>query len=435
MKPHITGLFIASLCLAAPALPASAQEAQPSQETILVGSDNVLRCRLEKGLRITKAGEPITARLVEPVYIGTVLAIPAGVLVRGHVSSVSTASGKRTTRLLNGDFTPPRVANVTFDQLVLSDGTSLPIHTDSTVGVSDVQAATYLPRSQRPGIGQELKDAAKPLRGPNKLQRLKEAAITSLPYHPEYVDQGTIFDATLLDPITPPMPAQPLLDPRRVAGDNYLHLRLLMPLTSEMTARGTSIMAVVSQPYYNSVGVLIFPAGTTLAGTVGKATPARRLKKNGVLLFSFRSAQTPDGATSDVSATVAGVQAAAGQRLTVGEEGDIKTTNSLFTRLRALVSLVGPSRSVTDSTVNKTAWSRAAEGRNGFGLIGAGAAQASAATATGFGYFGGAMKMYNAFLAKGSNVGLPVNTPILLRVDEKPSAVKSGQSQAAAGVD
>ena len=51
-------------------------------------------------------------------------------------------------------------------------------------------------------------------------------------------------------------------------------------------------------------------------------------------------------------------------------------------------------------------------------MVGAGAAQASAATAIGFGYFGGAIKMYDAFLAKGSNVELPANTPILLRVNE-----------------
>jgi hypothetical protein len=30
------------------------------------------------------------------------------------------------------------------------------------------------------------------------------------------------------------------------------------------------------------------------------------------------------------------------------------------------------------------------------------------------------MKIYNAFLAKGSNVELPANTPILLRVSEGP---------------
>jgi hypothetical protein len=124
----------------------------------------------------------------------------------------------------------------------------------------------------------------------------------------------------------------------------------------------------------------------------------------------------PDGTISDVRATVAGVQAA-GERLVVGQEGDVKATTSLFSRLRALFSLVGPSRAVTDSTLNKTAWSRAGEGRNGFGLLGAGAAQASAATATGFGYWGSAIKIYDAFLAKGSNVDLPVNTPIFLRIN------------------
>jgi hypothetical protein len=156
------------------------------------------------------------------------------------------------------------------------------------------------------------------------------------------------------------------------------------------------------------------------------------MKKNGTLLFSFHSALTPSGTASYLSATVAGVQAAGGQDLAVGEEGYIKATTSLFTQLRAPLSLIGPSRSVTDSTINKTAWSRAGEGRKGFGLLGAGAAQASAATATGFGYFGAAMNIYNAFLAKGSNVEFPVNTPIFLQVDEKPQSSSLNQSQAGA---
>jgi hypothetical protein len=52
-------------------------------------------------------------------------------------------------------------------------------------------------------------------------------------------------------------------------------------------------------------------------------------------------------------------------------------------------------------------------------LLGAGAAQASATTAIGFGYFGAAMNVYEAFFARGSNVELPVNTPVFLRIDEK----------------
>jgi hypothetical protein len=149
MKSHITGMLISfsvlTLCISL----AAAQEVQPSHNTTVVGPGNDLRCRLDKGLRITKAGEPIIARLVEPVYIGTTLAIPEGSTIQGHALS------KRTGRLLSGDFTPLRTASVTFDHLILSDGTSLPIHTDATVGISGVQTAQYLPKSQRPGIRQK----------------------------------------------------------------------------------------------------------------------------------------------------------------------------------------------------------------------------------------------------------------------------------------
>src|SRR5580704_4718317 len=419
IKPDITGILFPFLFSTASTSPAVAQEAQPSHNTIVVGSGNDLRCRLDKGLRITKAGEPITARLVEPVYIGTSLAIPKGSTIQGHVSSVSTAPlNKRTGRLLSGDFTPPQTANVTFDHLLLSDGTSLPIHTDTTVGVSDVKTAKYLPKSERPGVRQKLKDAAEPLREPNKLQRLGVAAISSLPYHPEYLDQGTIFDAALLDPITTPLPVQSGADADSPSSENYLRLRLLTPLKSQMITGGASIEAVVSKPYYNSAHLLLYPAGSKLEGTVSKAKSANWMKKNGALLFSFHSALTPDGMASSLNATVTEVEAAGYQGLAVGEEGDVKATTSLFTQLRAPVSLIGPSRALTDSTINKTAWSRAGEGHKGFGLIGASAAQASAATATGFGYFGAAIRIYDAFLAKGSNVELPVNTPILLRVNE-----------------
>jgi hypothetical protein len=42
------------------------------------------------------------------------------------------------------------------------------------------------------------------------------------------------------------------------------------------------------------------------------------------------------------------------------------------------------------------------------------------------------MNIYNAFLAKGSNVELPVNTPIFLRVDEKPMSSSLSQPQSGA---
>jgi len=383
----------------------------------MVGAGNDLRCRLEKGLRITKSGEPITAKLVEPVYAGTTIAIPEGSTIKGHVSSISNAPG-RAGHILRGDFTPPRTAHVTFDNVILPDGTAVPIHTDATIGVSDVKMAQYLPKSQRPGVRQKMKDAAKPLREPNKLQRLRQAAITSLPYHPEYLDQGTIFDANLLDAIETPSPLDQA-ETHSLLDDGYLHVRLLTALNSEMSADGSAIEAVVPRPYYNQDHVLLYPAGTKLAGTVTRTVAAGWMKKNGQLLFSFHSAQTPDGAKTEMIATVAGIEAPGAQRLAVGQEGHVKATTSTLSRLRAPVSLIGPSRAVADTTVDKTAWARAGQGSKGFGLLGAGAAQASATTAIGFGYFGGAINVYDAFLARGSNVELPVNTPVFLRIDEE----------------
>jgi hypothetical protein len=402
-----------------------AAQPTPSPDTIVVESGNDLRCRLEKGLRITKVGEPVTAKLVEPVYIGTVLAIPEGSRVEGHVSAIAP-SGSRVERLLGGDFTPPRTAAVTFEQIVLSDGTVLPIHTNVITGTGDVQTAQYLPKSERPGFSKKVKEGFQPIAAPHKLQRLGEAAVKSLPYHPEYLDQGTIFDATLLDPVTTRVPEQPEPD-TNLTSDNYIHLRLLTPLTSETVANGTPIQAVISRPYYSPDHVLIYPAGTTVEGTVRKAVAAKKMKKNGTLFFAFHSATILDGMPVRLNATVESVQAPGGRGLAVGEEGDIAAKTSRFAQLRAPLALIGPSRAVADSTVDKTAWSRATEGNKGFGLLGAGAAQATASTAIGFGYFGAATRIYSAFLAKGSNVQLPAGTPIFLRLDEEPSVISQSK--------
>jgi hypothetical protein len=63
MRSYINSIVISFSVLAASASLAAAQDAQSSQNTIVVGAGNDLRCRLEKGLRITKSGEPITAKL------------------------------------------------------------------------------------------------------------------------------------------------------------------------------------------------------------------------------------------------------------------------------------------------------------------------------------------------------------------------------------
>jgi Bacterial conjugation TrbI-like protein len=403
-------------------VPVRAQETRSEGKTLVVEPGNDLRAALEKGMRLRAPGQPITARLLEPVYAGQDLAIPAGSTIKGHVSAISTAPmRKRARRFLNGDFTPPKTAHVTFDQLVLSDGTMVPIHSDSVVGRGRVANSRYLPKAERPGVRQKVKGAMAPLREPNKLQRLGEAVVTSLPYHPEYIDQGTVFDAALLAPVTVLASVQP--NTAFPQASDYLRLHLLTPVNSKTSTAGAQVEAVVSQPYYQADHQLLYPAGARVTGTVQKASSAGWMKRNGSIVFAFRSVQMPDGTTRDIDSTVGGIQAERSEGLDVGKEGEIKATTSTLARLLAPVSLVGPSRGVADMTTQKTAWSRSGEGRKGFGLLGAGAAQASAGTAIGFGYFGAAKRLCDAFITKGSNVELPVNTPIFLRLDSSDPSV------------
>ena len=230
---------------------------------------------------------------------------------------------KRARRLLDGDFTPPKTAHVTFDQLVLPDGTMVPIHSNSAVGIGRVANSRYLPKVQRPGIRQKLKGSMARLREPNKLQRLGEAVVSSLPYHPEYIDQGTVFDTALLEPVTVLTEVQPTTASPQIASD-YLHLHLLTPVNSSTSTAGMQIEAVVSQPYYQADHQLLYPPGTRITGTVQKASSAGWMQRNGSIVFAFRSVQMADGTTRDIHSTVGGIQAERSERLDVGKEGEIK---------------------------------------------------------------------------------------------------------------
>jgi hypothetical protein len=417
MKCDVSWILLSYAVLGVTAIPGHAQD-RPEGKTVVIESGQDFRAALEKGVRLKKIGQPITAKLLEPVYAGENLAIPAGSMVKGHVSAISTAPmRKRAGRMLGGDFTPPKTAHVSFDQLVLSDGTTVSIHTDSAIALGRVANSRYLPAAERPGAFKKLKGAATtPFREPNKLQRLGEAAVTSLPYHPNYIDQGTVFDAALLEPVSVSLSVEPDRALVQVASD-FLHLHLLTPIHSNTSAAGAPIEAVVSEPYYQGDHQLLYPAGTRITGTVQKASSTGWMKKNGSVIFAFRSIAMPDGTIKEIHSTVGGIQAESSEGLEVGKEGEIKATTSNLARILAPVSLIGPSRAVADSSQVKTAWSRSGEGRNGFGLLGAGAAQASAGTAIGFGYFGAAKKLYSAFIAKGSSVELPAYTPIALRLD------------------
>src|ERR1700732_4824847 len=139
MKRNMSWMLLSYAVFGLTGVPAHAQE-RPDGEVVVIEPGNDFRAALEKGVRLKKIGQPITAKLLEPVYAGENLAIPAGATIKGHVSAISTVPmRKRAGRMLGGDFTPPKTAHVTFEQLVLSDGTTVPVHTESAVGLGRVE--------------------------------------------------------------------------------------------------------------------------------------------------------------------------------------------------------------------------------------------------------------------------------------------------------
>src|SRR5712672_1713268 len=123
MKRSVVLLLLSYSVLGFTAISMRAQETTPERKSLVIEPGNDFRAALDKGVRLKAVGQPISAKLLEPVYAGEDLALPAGSIINGHASSITTAPmRKRAGRLLAGDFTPPKTAHVTFDQLMLSDG-------------------------------------------------------------------------------------------------------------------------------------------------------------------------------------------------------------------------------------------------------------------------------------------------------------------------
>ena len=411
-------LFAMAVCVAGAAETATAQT-----PTITVPTGSDLRVVIDKGGRIKKVGQPVEATLVAPLYVGETLAIPEGAKIKGHIASIAkSGKGVRISRLLNGDFTPPRYAEVALDTMVLQDGTSQSLQTESSSGIAGVRLVRYLPKDQRPGFLAQFHEALEPLRAPHKLQRLGEAAWNTLPYHPNFIDQGTVFDAMLDQSVTLPAPRESVQDvvQREVLDPTgRLYLRLTSSVTSAIAKGGNRITATVTRPYYSSLQhTLLYPTGSEITGTVTAAKAARWLHRNGDLRFRFDTIKLPGHAPQALDATLDGLEAPDAQDLSVDSEGRVRSNTSRIEQGIALASVISPSTGVADRSLEKTAFERGGEGQSGFGFLGSGAAQASVNTAIGFGYYGAAKAIFGAFIAKGSDVALRANTPLVLRLDQ-----------------
>ena len=163
--------------------PASAQTPDSSFQRI-VGAGRPLRVALDHRIRV-KTGQPVTATLIDPVYVFDRIVLPAGTKAIGHIEAVEATSRKSRARLmLGGNFTPPHKALLQFDRLVLNDGSTISVLTAASAGTENVrrQMASSskdagLAARVREKIASEAKQTVSAVRGPGKRDRLTDMLI------------------------------------------------------------------------------------------------------------------------------------------------------------------------------------------------------------------------------------------------------------------
>jgi hypothetical protein len=442
--------------------------APPQSVALTVPKGTPLQVALDQELRVKRVGQPVHARIVEPVYAFDRLVVPVGSEVTGQITKIGAISrGKRTIAALDADFTPERKVEVSFNDLVLPDQRPFQLQTSVTPGSGQVirfvstaeskekkgvkDTVSEKTRQAKEQAKQEWDNAMKQLKTPGRMHRLKRFVQAQLPVHAQYIPVGTVYFAELNAPLdfgtelmTPEM-ASSIGGP--LPSGSLVHARLITPLTSATSQKGEAVEAVISQPLLDDDQHLILPQGSRLTGTVSQVQPARRMKKNGQLRIVFQKLIQPDGIQEKVEATLEGVQSGKDANVKLDSEGGAEATTPktryLATALSLALAAASTSGGETDvdngvAHVKANGGAQVAGGVNGFKVVGVvlGLAVHSRALGYTMGGYGAGMSVYSHFIARGHEVVFPKNTAMEIgigRRQEGTPGTASGTS-AASGV-
>jgi hypothetical protein len=171
------------------------------------------------------------------------------------------------------------------------------------------------------------------------------------------------------------------------------------------------VEAVVTRPLFSTDHRLLIPEGSRLLGDVVEARPARRLHRNGKLLFVFRQIKLP-GNMQSIQGYLEGVEADFAKHLALDSEGATRArspkTRFIFPAIAVAVAGLSfhqdyNAQGVPDQDIG----GRAESGAVGLGLIGTLLAQASRTLASSIAIAGAGFSVYSTFIARGEDVVLP----------------------------
>jgi hypothetical protein len=447
----------------------------PARIALSIPSGTPLRIALDERARISHTGELVHGKVVETVYAFDRPVIPAGSVATGHVTKVASVSAiKRTLAYSNGNFSPFRKYEVTFDTVTLPDGKQLPVKTTVSPGTAEVVhlvsntdkqkqkgaagRAADNAKQEAKGKIQEAKDQVheswQKLTAPGKMHRLKQYLLAQSPYRRQYLEPGTRFVADLDAPLDFGEIERTGQELSAVGSepvpDSTLKARLVAEVSSATASRGTTVTAVLTEPLYSPTHQLILPANSRLVGEVVQAKPAHLLHHNGELRVIFERIETPEEVQQALAQTqqrpqtqteaesstepavhlrlrsqsmignLEGVEVDRKSNMKLDEEGGAHTTDSktryLSTGLAVLLAAAAahPDAEHGEVDAGGDPGVRTAAGGSGFRLTGALLSFASKSTpvSIAFGAYGASASIYSNFLSRGHDVVLPRDTPM-----------------------
>jgi hypothetical protein len=407
--------------------PFSSQPPSDAHIIAMTVSDGTpLQIALDKEVRVRKVGEPISGRVMQPVYVFDHLVIPVGTAATGRISAIDPVPGHtRTLEALNANFTPAHKLSVAFDELILPDGRHIDLHATVVPGSGQVirlvTADEHKKNVVKDAAAQKMdqaraqwNNAMKQVESPGRMHVVTRYAVAQLPVHPQYINAGTLYSAEVSQPLD--------FGSESVSSDtlsgigiqpppgSLVHAVLLTPLNSAITLKSADVEAELSQPLLDQ-GRLFLPAGTRLRGSVLQVRPARRLHRNGQLRIVFREVILPDGAIQTVDTRLEGIQSDSADNAQLDSEGGTKSTSSktryLTTGASVGLALIGSGGRNDVGDASPTAG-----GATGFKLIGliVGVAFRSHTYGILMSAYGGSRSIYNNFLGRGRDIVFPKDT-------------------------
>lgn len=420
--------------------------AQPTEIHVPAGTPLVASIPEHLPLRV---GQTIDAGLVYAVYVNNVVALPAGTHVRGRITGLTPDHDRRLAARLRGDFTPFHKPIVQFDGIVMSDGRVVPMRTSAAVEGAPIFRLVAPPPRKGGFLRQQIdtgvqmaKERIGVVTGPEKKDRLVQLAYSQMPYHPQRIAKGTAWTIETTAPLelqpevaagsgADPEPERPAADAPGTtrggpSGTWTVNAYLDEPLNSASTKPGQLIHATVAEPILNADHTIAVPQGAALEGAVTLVRPARRFGRAGVLRFDFRQITLPTGESESVQASLTGIDSAGSGNLSMDSEGKVKPKpqDKLLVPL-ILFSLAARPLDRDGRSGGDGQFGKDAVASNALGLAGflAGTLARAPNFASGIGYYGTALSLYNRWIKRGVEIGFAKDTRITVQTTARRSTL------------